>query len=353
MTVCTLSAPSAMSSLPLSMKTLVQLSPHSPSITLTTSPLPVPSHSCDVLIKVYTTAPCKGELTWAANFPGVIPSTKTPVPSQDLAGTIVSLPSVPNTRGFKLGDRVYCRIDAARPGAAREYALARLSELALIPENLGWVEAAATPLSSLTAWQALFTHGGLNKDGLLEGKQNARGDNAKKRVLITGAAGGVGSWAVQLAALAGCQVVGLCGPNKVAHVKELGATEVLNYRDTSLQQWASSEGEADVVVDMVGGKTLGDSWFAVKHQGRVVSICGAPEGARPGDVRKEDVKSNFFIVEPSGENLAEIGRLVEDGKVRPTVDSVWAFEDYEAAFERLESGQTTGKVVIRVVDFDE
>ncbi|KAK0719072.1 hypothetical protein B0T21DRAFT_295498 [Apiosordaria backusii] len=341
-----------MSPLPHSMKTLLQPSPHSPSLTLTTSPLPLPSHPSDVLIKVYTTAPCKGELTWAAAFPEVIPSTKTPVPSQDLAGVIVRLPPT-NTGGFKLGDRVYCRIDATRPGAAREYALARLSEIALIPANLGWIEAAATPLSSLTAWQALFTHGGLNKDGLLGGNQNAVEENAKKRVLITGAAGGVGSWAVQLAALAGCEVVGLCGPDKVAHVEELGATEVVNYKETSLQQWASPEKEVDVVVDMVGGKTLESCWFAVKSQGRIVSICGPPEDARPHEVQKESVKSNFFIVEPSGENLAEIGRLIEVGKVRPTVDSVWAFEDYEQAFERLESGQTTGKVVIRVADFDE
>ncbi|KAK4198052.1 hypothetical protein QBC40DRAFT_267088 [Triangularia verruculosa] len=342
-----------MSSLPLSMKTLLQLSPHSPSLTLTTSPLPAPSHPSDILIKVYTTAPCKGELSWAANFPDAIPSTKTPVPSQDLAGVIVSLPSVGETRGFKLGDRVYCRIEANRPGAAREYALARLEELALIPENLGWVDAAATPLSSLTAWQALFTHGGLNKDGLLERRQDAREENAKKRVLITGAAGGVGSWAVQLAALAGCEVIGLCGPDKVAHVKELGATEVVNYRETDLRQWATPEKEVDIVLDMVGGKVVEGCWFAVKDQGKIVSVCAPPESAKPADVQKEDVKSSFFIVEPSGENLAEIGRLIEEGNVRPTVDSVWAFEDYEAAFERLESGQTTGKIVIRVAGFDE
>ncbi|KAK4639841.1 hypothetical protein QC761_701380 [Podospora bellae-mahoneyi] len=342
-----------MSSLPLSMKTLLQLSPQSPSLTLTTSPLPVPSHPSDVLIKVYTTAPCKGELTWAAVFPDVIPSTKTPVPSQDLAGVIVSLPPG-YTGGFKPGDKVYCRIEATRPGAAREYALARLSELALIPKNLGWIRAAATPLSSLTAWQALFTHGGLNKEGLLKGKNPAREENAKKRVLITGATGGVGSWAVQLAALAGCEVVGLCGPNKIAHVKELGASEGVNYKETSLRQWASPEREVDVVLDMVGGKTLEGCWFAIKDQGKMVSICAPPESARPSHlVGKEGVNSNFFIVEPLGEDLTEIGQLIEAGKVRPTVDSVWSFEEYGAAFERLESGQTTGKVVLRVADFDE
>ncbi|KAK4227825.1 Reticulon-4-interacting protein 1, mitochondrial [Podospora fimiseda] len=335
--------------LPTTMRTLLQTSRESTALISTTSPLPTPTHPDDVLVQVHATCPCAGELLWARDFPNAIPASKVLIPCQDLAGTVVSAPS---GSGFAEEDRVYCRIDAGRPGAAREYALARATELAKIPEGLGWIEAAATPLSALTAWQALFVHGTLNSKAVI-GDEDTKKENGRQRVLVTGAAGGVGSWLVQLAALAGAgAVVAVCGTNKVEAVRELGATEVINYQETTVEEWVAVDPagrEVDLVVDVVGGKTLGGCWVGVKEGGTLISVNTPPDMVKPAGSEKK-AKSSFFIVEPLGNNLAEIGDLIAAGKLRPTVDSVWEFDEFEKAFERLESGHAKGKIVIKVSD---
>ncbi|KAK1832242.1 Reticulon-4-interacting protein 1, mitochondrial [Podospora conica] len=335
--------------LPKTMKTLLQPNRTSPDLISTTAPLPVPSHPDDVLVRVAAAAPCAGELTWAANFPDSIPLDKEMVPCQDLAGTVVSAPAA---SGFAPGDRVYCRIDAGRAGSAREYALARVSELAQVPGRLGWVEAAATPLSALTAWQALFVQGGLDGRGF-DGGEAAR-ENGKKRVLVTGAAGGVGSWMVQFAKLAGVGgVVAVCSGAGAEVVRKLGADEVVDYTKGTVEAWAEGDREGrevDVVVDVVGGKTLAGCWGALKEGGTIVSINTPPDMVKPEGMVKTAGKSLFFIVEPLGSNLAEIGKLIDAGQVGPTVDSVWEFAEFEKAFARVESGHAKGKIVIKVGD---
>lgn len=331
--------------LPKTMKTLLQPSRTSYDLISTTAPLPVPSHPDDVLVRVAAAAPCAGELTWAVLFPASVPQEKEMVPCQDMAGTVVSAPA---SSGFAPDDRVYCRIDARRAGTAREYALARVSELARIPEKLGWVEAAATPLSALTAWQALFVQGGLDPEGVKGGKENAG-----KRVLVTGAAGGVGSWILQFAKLAGVEgVVAVCSGAGAEAARKLGATEVVDYTKGTIDEWAEGDRakrEVDLVVDVVGGTTLAGCWGALKEGGTIVSINTPPDMVKPEGMTKE-AKSLFFIVEPLGSNLAEIGKLIEAGKVGPTVDSVWEFAEYEKAFARLDSGHAKGKIVIKVGD---
>ncbi|KAL2020827.1 hypothetical protein VTK56DRAFT_7920 [Thermocarpiscus australiensis] len=336
--------------LPQTMKTLLQVSRTSTEVIATTAPLPVPSHPEDVLVRVHAAAPCAGELGWIVAFPDMFPADKELVPCQDLAGTVVS---APQRSGFAPGDRVYARIPATRAGTARDYALPRVSELATIPPSLGWVEAAAVPLSALTAWQALFVHGTLDAKAL-RGDEAARERNGKMRVLVTGAGGGVGSWAVQLASLAGAKaVVAVCGPGKEEAVRKLGATEVVNYKETSIEDWVAADPatrECDLISDNIGGASLVGSWAAVKAGGAIVSICMPPDGVKPAGLDKDVAKSLFFIVEPLGSNLAEISELIEAGRARPTVDSVWEFADYKKAFERLDSGHANGKVIIKVSD---
>ncbi|KAK0703873.1 hypothetical protein B0T26DRAFT_744552 [Lasiosphaeria miniovina] len=340
----------ALTALPETMRTLLQPSRQSAEVILATVPVPTPSHPEDVLVRVHATAPCAGELRWAVDFPDTIPADKELVPCQDLAGTVVSAPA---SSGFGPGDGVYCRVSAERAGAARDYALPRVGELAKIPAGLSWVEAAATPLSALTAWQALFVQGTLDAAGI-KGHVAAREHNAKIRVLVTGAAGGVGSWIVQLASLSGAQhVVAVCGADKAEGVRQLGATEIVDYRRTSIEEWVggdSSARECDLVIDVVGGKTLAGCWAAVRAQGTLISINTPPDMVKPAGLGRELAKSLFFIVEPLGSNLAEIGKLIEEGRVRPTIDSVWGFGDFEKAFERLESGRARGKIVIKLSD---
>ncbi|KAK0752934.1 hypothetical protein B0T18DRAFT_395658 [Schizothecium vesticola] len=332
--------------LPKTMKTLLQPSRTSYELISTTAPVPTPSHPDDVLVRVAATAPCAGELTWVVAFPASIPQEKQMVPCQDMAGTVVSAPA---SSGFVPSDRVYCRIDAQRAGAAREYALARVSELAKIPERLGWVEAAATPLSALTAWQALFVQGGLDAEGVKGGKENAG-----KRVLVTGAAGGVGSWIVQFAKLAGVGgVVAVCSGAGAEAARKLGADEVVDYTKGTIDEWAEGDREkreVDLVVDVVGGKTLAGCWGALKEGGTIVGINTPPDMVKPEGMAKTAGKSLFFIVEPLGSNLAEIGKLIDAGKVGPTVDSVWEFAEFEQAFARLDSGHAKGKIIIKVAD---
>ncbi|RYP60414.1 hypothetical protein DL770_009998 [Monosporascus sp. CRB-9-2] len=333
--------------LPETVKTILQPDIRTTKLILTETPFPRPLDPDDVLVRVHATAPCNGELMWAQMEPELIPDNKLPVPCQDLAGTVVSAQL---DSGFAVGDDVFCRIDATRPGAGREYTIAKKRELARKPKSLSWVDAAATPLSSLTAWQALFVHGTLDAAGI-HGDAAAREQNGKQRVLITGAGGSVGGWAVQLAALAGAGVVvAVCGPDKEATVKQLGATETLNYRETSVREWATADAgrQVDLVVDCIGGETLAGCWIAVKEGGAMISVNTPPDMVKPAGLNKNLAESLFFIVDPYGKNLKEIATLIEAGKVKALVDSVWGMNDFQKAFERLQEGHAKGKIIIKI-----
>ncbi|KAG7406887.1 putative zinc-binding oxidoreductase [Fusarium oxysporum f. sp. raphani] len=330
------------------MKAVLQPDKHSHKLTLSEQPVPVPTHPEDVLVKVHATAPVKGELDWAVWFPDFIPNSKIPIPGQDLAGTIVSAP--PANSGFKTGDEVYARIGAARPGAAAEYVLARVPELAIRPRNLSWAETAATPISALTAYQSLFTHGGLDPLAL-SGDKAAQDKNSKVRVLITAGAGGVGSWAVQLAREArAASVAAVVGPKNVNFVRGLGATEIIDYTKESSGDWVAKDADSrefDLVFDCIGGPSLSQSWYAVRDGGSLISVCGIPEDSRPQDVKKE-VHSLFFVITPLGKDLDVIRGLLEAGKLKPSIDSVVGFSEFAEAWDKVESGRARGKVIVKV-----
>jgi NADPH:quinone reductase-like Zn-dependent oxidoreductase len=168
-----------------------------------------------------------------------------------------------------------------------------------------------------------------------------------KRVLVTAASGGVGAWVVQMARIAGAEVIGTCGPDNVELVCSLGAKEVLDYRATDLRNWGETlENKVDLVVDCVGKKSLEDAWFCVRDGGTLISIYQPPEQMKPADHAGKDINSFFFIMTPDGAQLKEITKLVEGGKCRPVVDSVWPLEQYEEAFRRLASGHAKGKIIL-------
>lgn len=320
-------------SLPSTVRALLQPDPASTNVILVERPLPTPNlDKGEHLIRVHAAAPCAGELTWPSF--GDIPG-KEIITCDDVAGVVVR---APEGSAFPPGSKVYARTSYYRPGCARDYAIATTEELAHCPSNLSWAEAAAVPLAAETAWQALFKHTGV---GAFD-SPNWNG----KRILVTAASGGVGTWLVQIARLTGAAVVGTSGPDNVDHVKALGAKEVLNYRAVNLSEWAqNAANKVDVVIDCVGGKSLADAWLCLRDNAVIISIREPPSGKRPAELTASGVKDLFFIMEPSGADLAEITKLIESGKCRPIVDSVWPLEQFRNAYQRLDSGHARGKVV--------
>ncbi|KAF2252556.1 putative zinc-binding oxidoreductase [Trematosphaeria pertusa] len=289
-------------------------------------------------IRVKATALTRGELTWPEPL---LPDI--PVPGFDVAGEVVSTPIAPGEYAFKPGDEVYALTTFTWKGNARELSLATEKELSLKPKNLNWGEAASVPLSALSAYQALFIHGGLNSP--------EQGENSGKRVLVTAASGGVGIWGVQLAHEAGAEVVGTCSTANIDFVKGLGADTVIDYTKTDLLEWVTQGRESrgfDVILDCIGGQTLSASWKCARRGGKVISVAEPPDPKRPADGTAEDVEGVWFIVKANGNQLVEVTSLIEQGKARAVVDSVYELEQWGKAFERLEGGHAKGKVVLKV-----
>ena len=201
--------------------------------------------------------------------------------------------------------------------------------LAPKPRTTGHVETAAIPLAGLSAWQGLFDHGQLRED---------------ERVLIHGAAGGVGGFAVQLAHARGAHVIGTASTGNVPTAGELGADEVIDHTKTRFEDVV---GEVDLVFDTVGGDLLERSTTVLRAGGRLVSVASEPpqEEAAEGGIR-----AAYFLVEPNRGLLIELARLVDRGELRPTIDAVFPLRDARQAFERSLGEKRRGKIVLRVFE---
>jgi NADPH:quinone reductase-like Zn-dependent oxidoreductase len=196
--------------------------------------------------------------------------------------------------------------------------------LAPRPRSLDHVQSAAVPLAALSAWQGLFEH------GLLE---------AGQRVLVHGAAGGVGHFAVQLALGRDAHVVATTSTAGVGVVRELGAQQVV---DSATTRFEDVVDPVDLVFDTGGGERLERSPAVVRRGGRIVSVATEPPEA-------DGITSVYFVVEPSRGQLVEIGRLVDEGALRPTIDRVFPLAEVRAAFERSLGPHGSGKIVLQVV----
>ncbi len=249
-------------------------------------------------VRVHAASITRTELEW---FPDRVPS----IPSFEISGVVEDT-----------GEEVFALLPFDRDGGARELVSVPASALAPKPAALSHVEAAALPMPGLTAWQALFDHGRL-----------APGE----RVLILGGAGGVGSVAVQLAKWRGAHVVATASPGNIETVRSLGADEVI---DHTAQDFTQIEPVA-VVFDTAGGENLTRAPAVLATGGRLVSVAEEGSGV-------------YFIVEPNGAQLAEIGKLVDAGKVKPLVDATFPLADARAAFERSLAGSRKGKIVLEV-----
>lgn len=274
--------------------------------------IPVPAPG-EALVRVKAAAITRDELEW--------PIDRLPaIPSYEVSGVIELVAE--GAQDFGVGDAVYALTPFDRDGSAADYVAVPTSVLARKPASLSDIESAALPMPGLTAWQGLFDHGALEPG---------------QRVLVHGAAGGVGHVATQLARERGAHVVGTASGEGMRLAQELGADEVLDPSgvDETLEPF-------DLVFDTVGGDLLARSVAVVRGGGRLVSVAEEPPATS-----RSDITATYFVVEPNGDQLAELTRLADAGKLHAAVDSVFPLADARAAFERLRARGKRGKVVLQ------
>src|SRR5499427_6430948 len=260
--------------------------PDPASLTCETIPVPEPGAG-ELLVEVQATAVTADELTWPESWPAI--------PCHDLSGLVAA--AGPGVEGWSPGDEVYGLVGFDRPGAAADYVTAPAAELAPKPSSIDHLAAAAVPLGALTAWQALHEHARLQPG---------------QHVLVHGGAGGVGIYAVQLAALHGARVTATASARDAELVAGLGADDVLDYAG----RFEDHVHDVDVVVDPVGGETMARSWPVLRSGGILVAIADEPGSDHGG---RDDVRGVYFVVKPDGGQLRELAQLVSNRRLRPAV----------------------------------
>lgn len=291
------------------------------------APVPVPAAG-EARVRVLAAGITPTELTWSATYEDSDGRTRLPsVPAHELSGVVDAVGA--DVATVVAGETVYGLIDFVRDGCAAEFVTVLAADLAPAPQSIDHIHAAAVPLSGLTAWQGLFDHGGLQPG---------------QRVLVHGAAGGVGSFATQLARWKQAHVIATASPRHASFLRELGVDELIDY---TAERFEKRVGKVDLVLDTVGGESLKRSWAVLGEGGRLVSIVDDP-GSAPAGTR--GAAGTFFIVEPSRAQLVELSRLIDGGHIRPFVQAVFGLADARAAFERGLSGHQRGKIVLHVAD---
>jgi NADPH:quinone reductase-like Zn-dependent oxidoreductase len=228
-------------------------------------------------------------------------------------------------KNFAAGDDVYGYLGTHTGGYAESVA-APASEFVRKPKQINFDTAAAVPVAALTAWQGIFDLGKL-----------ASG----QRILITGASGAVGSMAVQLAKLTGAHVIGTGSGRNEEFVRSLGADEFIDYKKAKFEEQVSG---ADVVFDTVGGETQERAFQTLKRAGVLVSTVNPP----PEEKAKEfGVTVAMVMVTPKADQLAEINRLVESGKLKVRVATVLPLAEVKKAHQLSASGHADGKIILR------
>ena len=254
---------------------------------------------------------------WPHKFPLIL--------GWDLSGVVEEIGT--GVSRFKKGNAVYSEPDASRDGAYADYIVVRESEVALKPKSLHHVHAAAVPLATLTAWQALFDAGQL-KPG--------------QRVLIHGGSGGVGHVAVQLAKWKGAHVLATASTKNQELLRELGVDEPIDYTKQKFEDVAR---DVDLVLDLIGGETQERSWSVLKKGGLLLSLVQPPSVEK---AKALGVRAAFVAGHPSGAQLAEIAKLIDSGELKLTIDRILPLSEVRRAHELSQSGHTRGKIVLRV-----
>lgn len=289
-------------------------------------PQPKPNAG-EVLVRVHAAGVTASEVMWS-------PTTQTKegapranaIVAHEFSGVVAEVGA--DVRDFRAGQEIYGMNDWYAEGALAEYCVAKPSDIAPKPAKLTHIEAASVPISALTAWQ-----------GLLDRAQLQSGH----RVLIHGASGGVGVFAVQLAHIRGAHVIATASEINRDFVTQLGADEFIDYKSQRFEDIAR---DIDVVFDGVGGETFNRSLAVLKPGGRIITIAASAEAEAANDER---VKNAFFIVEPNQKQLIEVTKLIDAGKLKPVVDAVVPLADAASAYNgSVKNRQGRGKIVIEI-----
>lgn len=294
----------------------------------------------DVLVRVHAAGIDQGVWHLMAGMPYVmrlagfgLRAPKNPVRGYDVAGRVDATGA--SVTEFRAGDEVFgtCR------GSLAEYASTRPERLALKPPNLGFEQAAAVPISGYAALQAVHDHGRVR---------------AGQRVLVIGAGGGVGTYAVQLAKAHGADVTGVCSTAKAELVRSIGADHVIDY---TREEFADGRNRYDVILDIAGNRSLSQLRRALTPRGRLVIVGGEDAGNWLG-VRRQlraaalspfvRQKLGTFISKERKQDLEELRKMLEAGTIAPVVDRTFALDEVPEAIRYLREGRAAGKVVIAV-----
>ncbi|KPU60684.1 zinc-binding dehydrogenase family protein [Pseudomonas fluorescens] len=296
------------------------------SIAIENIPTPMPGVG-QVLVRVGAAGvgPWDG---WIRSGNSVLPQPLPLTLGSDLSGTVAAVG--PDVSEFKQGDAVFGVTNKRFTGAYAEYAIAESTMIALKPTSLNDIEAASVPVIAVTAWQALF-----DKAQLKSGQT----------VLIHGAAGGVGAYAVQLAKHAGAVVITTALARDVAYLKGLGADQVIDYQTERFEDVAKN---VDAVIDLVGGDTQARSFSVLKHNGVMVSAVSHPD---PDAASRYGVSAMFFLVDVSTDTLIAIAGLIDAGALSTNVGLVLPLDEAVRAHETLEGRlpHRGGKIVISIL----
>jgi NADPH:quinone reductase-like Zn-dependent oxidoreductase len=255
-------------------------------------------------------------------------------PGRSLAGTVEAVGS--RVTGLERGDEVF----GIGAGSFAESARARPDKLAPKPANLSFLQAAAVPVSGLAALQAVRDHGRVQ---------------AGQQVLIVGASGGVGTFAVQIAKAFGAQVTGVCSTAKIDAVRVLGADQVVDY---TREDFAGGEHRYDVILDIGGNRRLSDLRRNLTARGTLVIVGGEADGRWLGGTDRQlrahllsvfvGQKLGTFIASENAKDLAVLRELIESGAIAPALDRTYPLSDVAAAIRHMLDGHAQGKIVIAV-----
>ncbi|GHF70263.1 NADPH:quinone reductase-like Zn-dependent oxidoreductase [Amycolatopsis bartoniae] len=311
-------------------------------------PVPRPEPG-EVLVRVHAAGLNPPDWYAREGMPDVPPELKPPfhlplIPGTDVSGVVAGV--APDVDEFAIGDEVLGLLRfpvAMQSGAYAEYVTAPASDLARKPAALDHVHAAALPMSGLTAWQFLIELGHDHPSPFQEARHRPMALDSTKTVLVNGAAGGVGHLALQLAKWRGARVIAVASGSHEEFLRDLGADEFVDYTKERPEEAVR---DVDLVLDNVGGPDSKRFLRTLKRGGALYPVYfgqfDEEENARLG------VTVTATQVRASGTQLAELGRLTDDGKLRVAIDSTYPLEDAQAAHERAARGHLRGKIVLTV-----